>query len=194
MCSSVPCTLLLLGQIIAALSVCSGEEPKPVFQQELAGKTDVNQARRHPSYQVFAAQTRLSEMRAFNRVLTVGGNSSLDFDNPTQASTQGMNASAELLQVPMEFLRAIVQRLSTNHELKGEELAREFRIAIIDYRYLSERWARYRPPAGEESVKIEAMKCLQTADLQRSWQMYIGLQKPKPPEGLRITSTSSVTN
>jgi hypothetical protein len=129
-----------------------------------AEEVAVCQARHHPSYQVFAAQTRLPEIRTLeNGVLNVGGNLKLDLRQPYRLTTQDGTAVAQLMQVPFGLLTAVVQKLSTNQS-SSEDLAREFQTAVIDYKYLAQRWARYRPSAGGMAVKAQAVKCLETGD------------------------------
>jgi FMN phosphatase YigB (HAD superfamily) len=187
-------SFLLSIVLIGALLTCSAGEPT-LPQQGSTTSTNANHARLHPSYQVFVAQTHLPEIKGLNRVLTIGERSTVDFDKPSQVTTKEKSQLSELLEVPPEVVSAQIQKLSTNHQLKDAELAHEFQIAVIDYRYLSQRWARYRPPVGKELVKAEAIKCLQAGNLEKAWQMYIDLPRPRPPKGsMRITSAPGVTN
>ena len=171
-------TVLLIG----LLGTCRAEE------------SAARQARLHPSYQVFEAQTRLPEMWTLdNGVLIVGGNLSLGFHPFYRMTAHDKAAVAQLLQIPTELLTALVQKLSTN-QLSGEDLTVQFRTAVIDYKYLAQRWACYRPAAGGEAVKAEAMKCLEKGDLEKAWQMFIDLPKPSPPTSFHITGAPAGKN
>ena len=79
----------------------------------------------------------------------------------------------------------LVQKLSANGRATAEELANQLRTSVLDYKYLSEKWTQYHPDAAGEPVKMEALKCLQAADLDRGWQMFIDLKKPAPPTVLK---------
>jgi len=96
--------------------------------------------------------------------------------------------SRVMSKIPVEFLAALVQKLSAGAQLNGEELAHQFQIAVTDYKYLSEKWARYRPSARGEPVKTQALKYLQAADLESAWRMFIDLPKPGPPTAVQIIS------
>jgi hypothetical protein len=159
-----------------------------------ADQAAVCRARRQPSYQVFAAQARLPEIRALdNGAFTVGGTLTLDLHKSNQSTTSEKRALAQLLQVPPGLLTAVLHKLSTT-ESSSEELARQFQTAVVDYRYLAQRWAEYRPPASGEAVKAEAMKCLETGDLEKAWQMYIDLPKPSPPTHIRVANVGPGRN
>jgi hypothetical protein len=190
MSSSVPCALALLVQLIGLVGLGRAEETPSTALAELPANAAVRQARLHPSYQVFVAQAHLPEIKLLdNRVLSVGPSSKLDFGNPDPGVSGEKIALAAQLQVPTEFLKGLVQKLSAK-QLRGEELAQEFQTAVIDYRYLAAKLARYHPTARGETLKVEALNCLQVGDLQRAWVIFIDLPKPLPPTGLRITNVS----
>jgi hypothetical protein len=191
MCLSFPYafTLSIALIIIGELRVSSASEPMIASQEAVTATLSVDQAKMHPSYRLFVAQTRLPDMKAFDRVLIVGGALKINLGKPVTIDER--LALSELLQVPPGFLAAIIPKLATNQQLKGEKLASEFQTAVIDYRYLNERWTRYRPEPSRELIKTEALRCLQAGDLERAWQMFVELPRPAPPTGLRIINTNA---
>jgi hypothetical protein len=192
MCLSVPHAFALsTGIIIGEVSVCTASEPMIASEQGVTLKSSVDQAKMHPSYRLFVAQTRLPDIKAFDRVLIVGGALTVDLVKPNLVTADEKLALTELLQVRPEFLAAIISKLATNQQFKSEKLASEFQTAVIDYRYLNERWTHYRPDPDGEAIKTKALQHLQAGDLEQAWQMYIELPRPPPPTGLRIINAPS---
>ena len=150
--------------------------------------------RLHPSYQVFAANIQLPEIRALEPdTLSVGTNLILRFSNSNPPTEEQKSALMNTLQIPRHFLDALLQRFSSNR-LSGEALAREFQAAAIDYRYLQQRWDRYHPGPEGYAVKAEALKRLEAGDIQSAWQLYMDLPRPAPPIGFRVRSSQATTN
>jgi hypothetical protein len=129
----------------------------------------------------------LPEITALDdRVLAVNGQR-LDLGKANLGlNSEELTTVAEQLKLPAEVLPGLLQKLSASQPLKGEELAHSCKTAVIDYGYLSEQWARYRPPPGTEAVKQEAKKALAEGDLDRAWLLFGNLPRPKPPTGLRV--------
>jgi|SRR5579862_2192678 len=191
----VRCAAALFFPLIGASSFAPAEEPSAISNQatqtQFATPQGVFNARRHPSYQVFVAQLSLPAITVMNgKTLNVAGQLKMDFNKADNIDAEEKNALAQRLQIPVEFLTALVRKLSTNAQLNGEELAHQFQVEVTDYKYLSEKWARYHPPAGGEPVKQQALNCLQAADLERAWRMFIDLPKPKPPTAVQIISAN----
>lgn len=197
MCFSVRCTAALFFQLIGASSFAPAGEPSATSNQstqtQFAITQEVCNARRHPAYQVFVAQMSLPAITAItNQTLSVGG-LTLGLSKADTIRLEEKNALTQRLQIPGEFFTALVQKLSANAQASGEELANQLRTSVLDYKYLSKKWAQYHPQTGGESVKTEALKCLQAADLERAWQLFMDLKKPAPPTGLKIIDGSTIT-
>src|SRR5690348_14241316 len=148
--------LLPAGAAEIARTQCAQTPSSPAALPAIARQ------RAHPAYQVFAAKTHLPGITVLEeKTLNIGGGLKLDFRNATPMSAEQAAAVGTLLAIPGKTSSALVQNLSTQAELSGEELALQFRRAILDYKYLLEKWGHYRPLAGGESVKVEALKRLE---------------------------------
>jgi len=192
------CAVVLYFQLVGVSSVAPAEEPSAASsnqatQTQFATSQAVYTARRHPAYQVFAQTHQPTITVKDSKTLNFGGALKLDVGKPDSIVTTEKNALAARLEIPVEFLTALVQKLSANAQLNGEELAHQFEVAVTDYKYLSERWARYHPPAGGEPMKLQALNCLQAADLEKAWRMFIDIPKPKPPTAVQIISANNGT-
>jgi hypothetical protein len=195
LCFSVRCAAALFVQVIGASSSAPAGEPSATSNQSTQTQFAITQAvcnaRRHPAYQVFVAQLSLPAITVMNgKAINVAGQLKVDLN---KADAEEKNALAQRLQIPVEFLTALLQKLSANTQLSDEELAHQFQVAVTDYKYLSEKWARYHPPAGGEPIKQQALNCLQGADLESAWRMFIDLPKPKPPTAVQIISANKGT-
>lgn len=193
---SARCAVALYFQLVGVSSLAPAEEPPAATSNQatpFATSQVVYDARRHPAYQVFA-QAHLPTITVMDsKTLDFGGKLKLDISKADSLVAAETTALAARLEIPVDFLAALVQKLSANAQLNGEELAHQFQIAVTDYKYLSEKWARYHPPDGGEPVKLQALKCLQAADFERAWRMFIDLPKPKPPAAVRIISANKGT-
>jgi hypothetical protein len=187
--ASVCCAFALGLYLSVGVSLCGAGDPAALTKE---GVRPVYELRQHPSYQVFAARIHLPEIKALDdSVLAVDGQR-LDLAKADLGlKSEQLTTVADQLKVPAEVLPALVQKLSATQPLKGEELAHSFRTALIDYGYLSEQWARYRPPPGTEAVKQEAKKALAEGDLDRAWLLFGNLPRPRPPTGLRVAGFAS---
>jgi hypothetical protein len=202
MCLSARCALALSVQFIGASMAGRAGEPAAEARAqnqttltESAAVGAVRQARTHPAYQVFAARLRLPTMTVVDggTTLHVGGRLKLDLRKPDETMAQEGTTLANLLEIPQGVFVTLVRKLSSNARLGGEDLAHEFQMSVVDYKYLSERWQQYHPGKAGESVRTEALKCLQAGDLERAWQLFIELPKPRPPTGFRTGSPQQST-
>jgi hypothetical protein len=156
--------------------------------QAESAQTSGSDRRLHPGYTVFAAQLSLPRITVANeRSLEIGGVKQLDFSGSNQ--NQATRALADQLQVPVAALNGLGQKLSADTHLKGKELADAFRNALIDYKFLEDRWNRFHPPGVGLEVKTRALNALSAGDIDRAWALFDGLARPRPPEGLRVVET-----
>jgi hypothetical protein len=110
------------------------------------------EGRRHPSYRVFAAQASLPPISPI--VIDIDGRVKLDLSQVLKISSSQMTLLAEQFAVPVAVLESFQTRWLTNALSDTEQLARELRTTIIDYRYLETRWTSYHPsPRGRKNQK-----------------------------------------
>lgn len=145
-----------------------------------------SEGRHAPSYRVFAAKVSLPSITVVtNRVFLVADKVQLDLDSGQEQILRQVNPLSEQFGVPAPLLQRIVHRYVTNAPSPTAAI-REMREAVTDYKYLLERWNGYRPPAGNEKLKMDALQLLQAGDLEKAWGMYNSLPRPAPPGGLRV--------
>ncbi len=194
MCFSVRCARALLVLCFGVLIAAHSAETSPPLRSapshpELTAPAEtrgVCEARAHPSYKVFAAQLRLPAMTALDgSTLDIGGRLKLDFRKTDRMAREEGMAFEKLLEIPHRVFTALVRKLSANPQSGGGELAHQFQTAVIDYKYLSKTWRQYHPGPAGESVKAEALNCLQAGDVEKAWKLFIDLRKPAPPAGLQ---------
>ena len=144
-----------------------------------------SQGHHAPSYRVFVANVSLPTMTLVtNRIFLVGDKVRLDLDSGQQKVLQQVKPLADQFGVPASLVERMVGRYATN-EMRPTAAIREMREAVTDYKYLVEKWNLYRPPAGNEKLKMDALQLLQVGDLEKAWGMYNALPRPAPPGGLR---------
>jgi hypothetical protein len=194
MCLSFQCALALSAALCSdAFRLAKSSEVAPVSQEVAVGDSEIVQARRHPSYQVFVARSRLPDINYVEPgILTVGSGLKLNLSTFNEVSSADKAELIRLLGVSPEFLAAMARRLSTN-QVTGEVLAGQFRTALTDHAYLAERWRRYRPTVDRAGVKEEALRCLEAADIEKAWKLYLRLPRPAPPGGLQIKGIDTAT-
>jgi hypothetical protein len=117
-------------------------------------------------YEAFARQAELPPIRVTNNtVLQIGGAVSTDATRLAQLSTNEMEALAGQFKVPVGVVSRLAQQLARSSPPAAEQLAREIRTAVIDYRFLQIEWERYHPPAEGQKTKAAALEALQAGDL-----------------------------
>jgi len=157
----------------------------------------IPQGRQMRRYEVFARQTELPRMVATNHtLLQVGGVVNVDAARLSQLSPQHKKALAEQFRVPVGVIDQLTQQLAHRSARTADQLAREIRTAVIDYRFLQIEWDRYHPPAATQQTKVAALGALQAGDISKAWELYDGLRRPQaptiaapaPPTNLRVVA------
>jgi len=95
-------------------------------------------------------------------------------DSPGPTLNPRHTALADRLQMPIAALDRLVQNLSANTHIKGQELADSFRNAVIDFRFLEDRWNRVHPPQIDLEIKTQALNALSAGDIDRAWALVRG--------------------
>jgi len=166
-----------------------GSEAKKLQGAPLLPAVAGAEGRRHPSYQVFAAQAALPPISpTASNVIDIGGRVKLDLNGVPKISSSQMRLLAEQFGVPVAVLERFQTRWLTNALSDTDQLVRELRTTIIDYRYLETRWTAYHPSPDGEQAKREALSALKAGDIETAWRMYEALPKPAPPSGLKISA------
>lgn len=142
--------------------------------------------RRHPSYQVFDSRTALPSVKvAAKGTLEIGGQTKLELVRATQIPAEQKKALAAQFELPGTVFDRFLQRLAANQGMGTEQGAKALRTMVVDYRYLRDRWNQYRPPAGKEKIKTDALQSLEAGDLDKAWAMFVALSPPAPPGQLQ---------
>jgi hypothetical protein len=173
-----------------------GKTPRPQAPKGQAAQTQssslsslVAQARQHPNYQVFAHQFALPSITVVGQsTLDVGSKVKIDVSQSEQLPDQQKEALASRFQVPVGVVSKLLVRCSKQSPGDAARVAQELRTIVTDYKYLHERWTRYRPPTGKEEVKTSALQALQDGEIDKAWEIYVALPRPSAPTGLRIVS------
>jgi len=145
------------------------------------------QGRQHPGYQVFAGHLALPSIAVVGETtLEVGGMTKFDVSRLDRLTLTQKETLAGQFEVTVGVVDKLLASFSNPASTDAAQLAGKLRLAVIDYRYLLERWTQYRPPAGEEKVKADALLALRAGDIDKAWGMFVDLPKPKPPVALQI--------
>ena len=148
----------------------------------------VAERRQHPSFQIFAGQLALPAITSVDETtLEIGGKLKMDVRRLDQVTPQQKETLAGQFEVPVGVVDKLWTSFSNNVPSDAAQMAGKLRATVIDYKYLLERWSRYRPPTGKETIKADALLALQGGDLEKAWELYVALPRPKAPGGLRIT-------
>jgi hypothetical protein len=140
---------------------------------------------RYPAYSFIAAQLSFPNIAAAGeRVLQINGVARLDFAAPNE--TQVTSPLAAQLRIPLAALTGLIRQLANETALTGPELAASFRTALVDYKFLEERWNKFHPAGTGLQVKQAALAALAAGDLERAWTLFEDLPKPRPPRQLKI--------
>jgi len=146
----------------------------------------VAQGRQHPAYQVFAANLVLPEITVVDAAtLAVAGAPKLAVSRPDQLSAQDKAVLAGRFEVPVAVIEKVAASFPAAAATDAAQVGEKFRSAVTDYKYLIEKWTKYLPPAGAESVKTEALQALQSGDTDKAWALFAALPRPAAPGALR---------
>lgn len=156
---------------------------------ELSTEPQGHQMRR---YQAFARQAELPSMAVLSEAtLQVGEVTKVDTSRLVELTPQQKETLAGLLGVPAGLITKVLQRDSGKTSVGAAELARDLRVAVVDYRFLQQEWGRYHPPAEGQQAKAQAVAALEAGDLPQAWALYDGLSRPgapAPPTNLRVAA------
>jgi hypothetical protein len=145
------------------------------------------EGRKQPGYQVFAQRCATPSISVVNETtLEIGGKQKIDVSGLDQLATREKETLAGQFDVPVGVIDSLLESFSGQAPVSAAEVADKLRLTVIDYKYLLERWTRYRPPTGKEEVKTAALLALQGGDLDKAWKMYVDLPRPAPPTGFRV--------
>jgi hypothetical protein len=142
----------------------------------------IPKGRQMARYKAFARQAELPLITvSSNTVLQVGGATKMDAARLSRLSIQEREALAGLFGVPVGVIDKVVQSIAKRSPSGADQLAQEFRTAVIDYRFLQIEWDRFHPPAEGQATKLAALEALQAGDISKAWELYDGLRKPSAP-------------
>ena len=146
------------------------------------------QGRQHASYQVFAGHLALPSITVVDKTtLDVGGKVRIAVSRLGELNSRQRETLAGQFEVPVAMVDNLLKHFSNKTPSDAKQMAGELRVAVIDFKYLLERWTRYLPPAGKENVKSDALLALRVGDMDKAWRMYVELPRPKPPTGLTVS-------
>ena len=141
--------------------------------------------RLYPGYTIVAARLELPRIIALeDRTLSIGELSHVQFGSQAQPLVTG--ALSQELQIPLGALKGMMQKLASSPGIKGMDLAESFRTAVIDYKFLENRWNQYHPTGTGLEVKKTWLKALDEGDLDHAWELFNSLPRPRPPQTLRV--------
>jgi hypothetical protein len=162
-----------------------GSEAAPVPRSSFS--LLVEQRRQHPSYQILAGQLAMPSIAIVDETtLVVGAKLKIDVRRLDQVTRLQKETLAGQFEAPVGVIDKLWASFSNSVPSDAAQMAAKLRTTVIDYKYLLERWSQYRPSPGKETVKTDALLALQGGDLDKAWEMYVDLPRPKPPAGLRI--------
>lgn len=144
-----------------------------------------SQGRKHPSYQVFAAQLKLPEIRCGGPgEIVVLGEEAVVFKPDSELAP----AERALLCRSLRLTEKVLLRIKGTLDPKAKEadLAQQLKTNVTDYLFLIDRWTAYRPPADREEAKLAGLRFLEVGDLAAAWELYLQLSRPTAPSALRV--------
>ncbi len=145
------------------------------------------EGRRQPSYQVFAFRCTSPSITVVNETtLEIGGKQKIDVSRLNQLDRAEKETLAGQFDVPVSVVDNLQKSCSKQTPADAAEVAGKLRVMVIDYKYLLERWTQYHPPTGQEKVKTDALLALQGGNVDKAWEMFAALPKPRPPTGFHV--------
>lgn len=169
---------------IALLFILGAYGPAPA----LAESASQVKARKHPSYQVFAAKLKLPAIAVLEpNTIQVGGQIRFELTNLAQLPIAQRQAMAEVLEVPPAVVNQFFSSQDGNLSEVGAaaNFAAQLRATVVDHHFLQDWWTRFSPPPQWQTLKSEALESLQAGQLAKVWELYLTLLRPAPPKNLR---------
>jgi hypothetical protein len=146
----------------------------------------VAQGRKQPRYQVFAAHCVLPVITVVDgTTLAVAGPSEIIVGRLDRLTLQEKEALADRFEVPVRVMEDLVASFPVRVAADVAEVSDRLCRAVVDYKYLLERWTDYRPGPAGAAVKAEALLALEAGDTEKAWTLYAALPRPAAPGALR---------
>jgi hypothetical protein len=163
--------------------------PAPGASSEAAAA----KGRKHPSYQVFAAQLKLPKLELVTtNSISLRNQARIAFAYPEGLKPEDKKLLSMELKLPASALEQIHRTLSAERALPEGRLLDEFKTAVIDYRYLESRWNMFTPiQLDQQQIKRHALDILRAGGIRQAWQMYEALPRPRAPGELKLSQTPS---
>jgi hypothetical protein len=180
------------ASLTQCLSIAEAAEALPVKKTGIettpAQKPDyIPKGRQMERYKAFARQTEMPAITVTNNTtVEIGGAVKTDLTRLAQLSIPVKEALADQFRVPAGVIGKVADRTSTNSPPNTAQFIQDIRTAVVDYRFLQGEWQKYRPPTEGQKVKADALQALKVGDINKAWELYDGLQRPAPPDNLRI--------
>jgi hypothetical protein len=196
----VPRRLAVYAAVVLGWSSSQAGEAPPAKQPDtqpvaVQSTAYVPQGRQMGRYKAFARQTALPPITVTHRsMLQIGTVVCTNFTRLGRLSTGEKEALEGQLKVPVRVIEKLVQRLASDPQVAGGQLAEVVRTTVIDYRFLQIEWERYHPQMAGQKTKDAALEALQAGDIGTAWELYDGLHRPQaptvappaPPANLRV--------
>jgi hypothetical protein len=149
--------------------------------------------RRHPSYQVFAAQLKLPKLELVTtNSISLRDQARIAFAYPEGLKPEDKKFLCMELKLPAPVLEQIHRTLSAERAVPEGHLLDEFKTAVIDYRYLESRWNMFTPiQSDQQQLKRRALEVLRAGGIRQAWQMYEALPRPRAPGELKLSQSPS---
>ena len=154
----------------------------------MAESADQVKARKHPSYQVFAAKLKLPAIAVLEtNTIQIGEQTRFELTSLAQMPAGQRQAVAEGLAVPLAVVNEFFSRQEGNLNEAGaaSNFAAQLRATAVDYHFLQDWWTRFSPPPQWQPLKLDALESLQAGQLAKVWELYLTLPRPAPPKNLR---------
>ena len=192
-----PRALILVGLLVSTLVMFSRLQGQTLVSSTIAGQATPNdgtslsllvgQARRHPSYQVFAGHIVLPSIAVVDKTtLEIDGKVKIDVSRLDQLAQPQKESLGSQFDVPIGVVDKLLVSRTDQAPMDAAQVAAKLCETVMDYKYLLEKWTRYRPPNGKEKVKADALLALAAGQLDKAWTMFLELPRPQPPTSVRV--------
>jgi len=147
----------------------------------------VAQGRQHPGYQTFAAHLVLPAIIVVDgTTLVVAGPGRIHVGRLDRLTLQEKEALAARFEVPVRVVEDLVASFPVRAAADVTQVSDRLRSAVMDYKFLLEKWTQYQPAAVGAAVKAEALLALQAGDTDKAWTLFAALPRPAAPGALRV--------